>query len=146
MIVFEGDGDMLTSTIETIVAPTNTVGVMGNGLALALRLRYDGLYPAFKKACREKVFDKQGVFLWEYLPERKILCLPTKRYWGNPSKLEWIDTALESLARDWEALGITELAMPMIGCGKGELKWDAVRLKIWEHLDPIPLKVSIFLK
>jgi O-acetyl-ADP-ribose deacetylase (regulator of RNase III) len=60
--------------------------------------------------------------------------------------LEWIDTALKTLARDWEALGITALALPMIGCGKGELKWDAVRPLVYKHLDPISLEVSIFLK
>lgn len=145
-IVFEGDGDLLTSSCETLVCPVNTVGTLGNGLAAAFKWRYPGLLEAYKGACKRSVFSGRGLYLWEYLPDRKILCLPTKRHFANPSKLIWIDKALEILAADWEELGITSLGIPMIGCGKGELVWNDVRPLIWQHLDPIDLEVSIFLK
>lgn len=146
MIVFEGDGDLLTSECQTLVCPVNTVGTLGNGLAAAFKWRYAGLLEAYKKACATSVFNGKGLYLWEYLPERKILCLPTKRHWSNPSKLIWIEKALEILAEDWEELGITSLGIPKIGCGKGELEWDAVRPLIHQYLGDIELPVSIFLK
>lgn len=145
-IVYDGPGDILRCDVETLTAPVNTIGVMGNGLALAFKLRYAGLFPAYVAACRRKAFDTDGLFLWEYLPERKILCFPTKRRFHNPSKIEWIEHALERLANDWEQLGIKSLAVPQLGCGKGELKWDAVRPLVYQYLDPIALEVSILIK
>lgn len=145
-IIYDGPGDLLRCGAQTLVAPVNTIGVMGNGLALALKLRYAGLYPAYAAACRKKVFDSDGLFMWEYLPDRKILCLPTKRHFKHPSKEEWIELALKTLAQDWERLGITSLAIPQIGCGKGELEWDAVRPLIYRYLDPLALEVSILIK
>lgn len=145
-IVYDGPGDILRCSADTLVAPVNTIGVMGNGLALAFKMRYAGLFPAYVRACRDHHFDKHGVFLWEYLPNRKILCLPTKRHFSKPSQLDWIELALQSLAQDWATLGIHSLALPMIGCGKGELEWDAVRPLIYRHLDQLPLEVSILIK
>lgn len=145
-IVFEERGDLLSSGCQTLVCPVNLVGVMGAGLALAFKLRYPGLFPAYKKACFDGTFHRKGFFLFKVSEEKKILCLPTKRHWKNRSDLPLIDRGLAFIARDWSKNQIYSLALPPIGCGLGGLNyWQDVRGLIVEHLDPINLEVCVFL-
>lgn len=144
MIIFELRGDIFKCQAQTLVCPVNTVGVMGNGLARAFRDRFEGLYEAFQEACADGTFTTRGFFLYEFSEERKILCFPTKRHWKNDSKLEWIDKGLARIVKDYERLGITSLAVPALGCGKGNLEWPPVRALIYDHLDPIDLKIGLF--
>lgn len=144
MIHFEIPGDIFKCQAQTLVCPVNTVGVMGNGLARAFRDRFEGLYEAFQKACENGTFSNCGFFLYHFSDTRKILCFPTKRHWKNDSRIEWIDKGLERIVKDYERLGITSLAVPPLGCGKGNLKWEDVRPLIYHHLDPIDIKVGVF--
>lgn len=145
MIVFEERADILASPVQTLVCPVNTQGAMGKGLALAFRLKYPALYAAYRRACRQHVFEQEGMFVYEHNPERKILCFPTKHQWRNPSKLEWIIDGLELIVKKHGEWGITKLAIPAIGCGEGQLKWELVEELIWRYLDPLDLEVGIFL-
>lgn len=145
MIEFEEVADIFESGAQTLVCPVNTMGVMGAGLALVFKIRFPGLLKAYKKACRDGVFQKEGIFVYDYSPTRKILCFPTKRHWAHPSKLIWIDQGLRVIAKDFGKYGITSLAIPAIGCGKGQLKWEDVSPLIDQYLDPLDLKVGVYL-
>lgn len=145
MIVFEEEADIFQSNAQTLVCPVNTVGVMGNGLALAFRLRFPGLLEAYQRACRMDVFVKKGYFLFDYSPDRKIWCFPTKRHWSRPSRLEWIDQGLLAIVNNWQREGINSLAIPAVGCGKGQLDWETVSKIIDERLEPLELKVGVYL-
>lgn len=144
MIIFKNSGDIFKSQAQTLVAPVNTYGVMGNGLALAFKNRYPGLDAAYKKACRYGVFKQKGYSLFRFSETRNILCFPTKKDWRNPSELIWIDISLEAIVRDFEECGITSLAVPALGCGKGQLEWEHVLPLIQHHLDPLPIDVEIY--
>lgn len=147
MIVAETNSDLFKSTAQTLVCPVNTQGVMGAGLALVFKQRFPGLLEAYVQACHTNAFAREGILIFNvpdvHAVTRKVLCVPTKRRWAFPSKLEWIDQALETIARDWQACGLESLSMPAIGCGRGELKWALVRELIYRWLDPIPLHVVI---
>jgi O-acetyl-ADP-ribose deacetylase (regulator of RNase III) len=138
-------GDILQSTAQTLTCPVNTEGVMGKGLAEQFKRRYPKMYEAYKKACRRFYFARHRNFVYSVSEERKVLCLPTKTLWRYPSKIEWIETALRDVAHNYELYGITELAMPPIGCGEGGLVWDDVKRLIYQYLEPLPIKVYLFL-
>lgn len=147
MIVAEVDTDLFESSAQTLVCPVNTEGAMGAGLALAFKQRFRGLEEAYRKACQGSVFGREGILIYEvpnvHSYTRKILCMPTKRRWALPSKLEWIDEALYIIARDWRACGLTSLAIPAVGCGKGQLEWKFVHELLYRWLDPIELEVVV---
>lgn len=153
MIVYEGAGDLLNFPAETIACPVNTRGVMGAGLALAMKRQIPGLYEAYRAFYLKKL---EGVG-WEDKAKRcflypvpkglyQVLCLPTKNDWKKPSKLEYIEANLEWVAKNYEAVGIHSLALPKLGCGLGNLPWMAVRKCIYEYLDGIALPVRIVTK
>lgn len=47
------DGDLLQASEEIIGHQVNCQGVMGSGVAKALRDRYGNLYPAYKQLCNQ---------------------------------------------------------------------------------------------
>lgn len=143
MIVFERPGDIFESELQSLVCPVNTVGTMGKGLAKAFKERFGGLDWMYQQACRRGLF-KAGFVVWSGDAVYKVVCVPTKRHWRNPSKLEWIDHALRQLAAHYHLHGIKSLAMPAIGCGEGQLSWPAVRGLIYEHFAEHPLPVGIY--
>lgn len=146
MIIHEEVGDILQCTAQSLVVPVNTVGVMGKGLALAFANTYPTLLPAYKKACLGSVFKREGLFVHRLESEdRNIVCLPTKRHWRNPSKLEWIEEAMESLANGIGRYHITSLAIPALGCGEGRLGWDEVYPVIQRYMNAVEIPVMVFL-
>lgn len=145
MIIFDEQHNLLESTLQTLVNPVNTEGVMGAGLALAFRDKFPGLFQEYREACQDDVFSRKGLFVFDVDVSRKVLCLPTKRQWRHPSRIEWIEEGLWYLAKDYERYGITSLAIPEVGCGRGQLSWADVRPLIYQYLDPIAIPVGICL-
>lgn len=148
MIVYEGPGDVLSpyNGCQTLVVPVNTVGVMGNGLAKAFAVRFPDLKRAYQKACKDGVFEKEYLFCYDLPDGRKALCFPTKYHWTQDSDLDLIQDALDSFVNGFaQRNGITSVAMPLIGCGKGNLDWmSQVRPLVFASLSDCPVNISIF--
>lgn len=146
MIVYEGEGSLFDTKIQTITAPVNTVGVMGNGLALAMKLRVRGLFAFYKDLCDkgELVVGKPTVY--KLNPKHQVLLFPTKKSWQNPSKEEYIIDGLDYLVEHYKEMGITELGIPPLGCGYGGLDYiKFLRPLLYEKLNDIDLPVHIYL-
>jgi len=146
-IRFEGERNMLSSKVQTIVCPVNTVGVMGAGLALAMRNRIPGLFAFYRAACLDKSLTV-GTLLVYPIPNTKqqVLLFPTKVHWSKPSKLAWITKGLETLERTYEALGIEEVAFPPVGCGLGQLDYTKdLKPELYRVFEESELPVEIHL-
>ena len=135
--------NIFTSGAQTLVCTVNRVGVMGAGLALYFSIRYPTLKAAYKKACKTDIFDMQGFFLFEDPSGIKILCFPSKRHWSTDTALEDIIQGLEDIVAHYEALGITSIAMPLVGCGKGGLDPYVVTYEIERYLAPLPIPIYL---
>jgi O-acetyl-ADP-ribose deacetylase (regulator of RNase III) len=146
-IVYCGEGDLFKSDCQTLTCPVNTVGVMGAGLALAFRNRVPGLFEFYQEACKEKRF-KVGDLLVFPIPDtdKQVLLFPTKAYWRNPSKIEYVESGLKTLKEQYKELGIKSLAMVPIGCGRGQLDFiRCVKPLIYHHLKELEVDVSILI-
>lgn len=70
-----------------------------------------------------------------------IVFLPTKNHWKNPSKYEYVESGLKSLANLLTKEGLENvhtISIPALGCGLGSLQWDNVEgiiRKKLGHLD-----------
>ena len=136
-------GNILVSSAQTLVVPVNTEGVMGKGLAEQFKRGFPEVYPAYKRACRDRYFARHRNFLYP-VKDKIILCMPTKTLWRYPSKIEWIETAVKDIALNYEKYGITELAIPPVGCGEGNLPWESVKPLLYKYLDPLPITVQVY--
>lgn len=147
MIIYEGPGSLFETKLQTIVCPVNTVGVMGNGLALAMRNKVYGLFDYYKTACKEGTLTVGKPLLYK-IPNSKhqVLLFPTKQHWANPTTLSWVDEGLLYLATNYKELGITEIGLPPLGCGYGQLDYiKNLRPLLVKHLTDVELPVSIYL-
>ena len=144
-ITHDVTGDILDSRCQTLVCPVNVVGVMGKGLALDTANRYKGLLYQYRKACSAGDLTIDKLWVYRVSEKRQILCFPTKEHWRYPSKVEWIEHNLKTLAQDYEALGIISLAMPKIGSGLGKLNWETeIRPLVYQYLKDLPIPVVVY--
>lgn len=144
MIVFEKPGNILDCTLQTLVCPVNTVFTMGKGLALQFKQKYPLLDKTHKQMCASGVLASRGFGVWNAPDGHKVVLMPTKRHWSNPSRIEWIDRSLQKLSEHYGDYDITSLAIPPVGCGEGGLKWPVVRSLVLEYFQHDPLEVGIF--
>lgn len=133
---------LLESQAQTIVNTVNTVGVMGKGLAQALKQREPEMFKAYKRICDQGLLDVGKLWLWR--PQAQwILNFPTKTQWRRPSKIEYIEAGLRKFVDQYESKGIREIAFPRLGCGNGGLDWAEVKPLMHSYLADLPIRVYI---
>lgn len=135
MIIYT-KGNLLEAPAEALVNTVNTVGVMGKGIALMFKERFPKNMSEYAKACKEGRVKTGEIFVTEtgeLMGPRWVVNFPTKQHWKGNSKMDWIETGLQSLRRFLVANQIKSIAIPPLGSGNGGLEWQAVKLKI-EHV------------
>ena len=138
-------GNIFAQPAEAIVNPVNCVGVMGRGLALQFKRRHPDAFLAYRQACRQRALRPGRVFVFgtERSTPRWIAHLPTKDHWRDPSTLGYIRAGLDSLADAIHRHGMRSIAIPPIGCGLGQLRWDTVRPLIAARLGDLSCTVVV---
>lgn len=129
MIIYEGPGDILASTRQTLVCTTNVVGAMGKGLALAFAQRYPDLlafyqakFPRHDGRKLNPLFGRQ-LHVFPINDTQQCLLFPTKMHWRNPSPWALIADNLQLLQRQYRTLNIQSMAIPPLGCSNGGLNY-----------------------
>jgi O-acetyl-ADP-ribose deacetylase (regulator of RNase III) len=129
--------------VDALVCPVNCVGVAGKGLALEFAKRYPENDTLYRTACRMRAMQIGFVFATpSYTPMRgpreRILYFPTKAHWRSKSRYLDIHRGLADLVRLTQALDLSSLAIPALGCGLGGLEWGRVRPMIEEAFEGLP--------
>lgn len=134
-VVFLPNSNILFSTEQAIIIPVNCVGVMGAGLALYFKELYPEGFEIYKKQCRsgELSIGRVSMAVLNNTTKRplKVFFVPTKDHWHNPSTIEIINASLNALRNALIDRALIEgamesLAIPKLGCGLGQLKWEIV--------------------
>ena len=137
-------GNIFESPAQVITNPINCVGVMGSGLALEFKNRFQGLFKDYERRCLAHRVKPGEPYLYED-DEIQVLNFPTKRHWKDSSRLEDIEAGLKMLSENFDRMGIFYLALPALGCGLGGLEWSAVKPLIDKYLGEIPeLEVVVY--
>jgi len=136
-------GDIFESKMDYITIPVNCGGVAGAGLAEQFKKRYPDICKHYVMLCKEKILTPGTCFeLWGF--ERKILLFPTKDFWYNDSKLEYIEKGLDDIPRILEMHPNQSYAFPALGCGFGLLKCDIVKPLMIEKLKDLDCEIEIY--
>lgn len=124
-IIFEGFGNVLNHEAQTVTCPVNTVGVMGAGLARVMRNRIPGLNRHYKDLCNVGDLMVGKCFTYEVpnQEDKQVLIFPSKEDWKDDSKVEFIESGLQYLLKNYKKLNITSLAIIPVGCGLGKLDY-----------------------
>lgn len=129
-------GNIFDSSAQALVNPINCVGVMGKGLALQFKQKYPEMFEAYKEACRKKWIKIGNLFLFTE-KDKLIIGFPTKKHWKDKSELKYIEIGLIKLVELIKERNIKSIAIPALGCGLGQLKWDDVRDLMIKYLEPL---------
>lgn len=139
--------NILNSKDDAIVNPVNCKGVMGAGLAKEIKERYPKAYSDYRILCKNERI-RPGIVTYTEENGKYILAFPTKDHWKDPSKMEYIESGLESLVEVIKRLQLTSIAIPALGCGLGGLEWCNVRKKIemvlTHHFSDKPITISLY--
>ena len=147
-MIIESEENIIDSKSSTIVNTVNCVGVMGGGVALAIKEAFPWCLAPYKDACEKEILRPGGIFVITIHVEPvmkypTIINLATKDHWRGKSKIEWVDKGLEKLSEYITKNKITSLSIPRPGCGHGGLKWDDVELLVKKHLGNLECDITI---
>lgn len=140
-------GNIIDQQAEVLVNTVNCVGIMGKGIALQFKKAFPKNFNAYKSACDRNEVAPGHIFVFETgeLYPRYIFNFPTKRHWRGKSKLEDIQSGMESLVTEINRLDIHSIAIPPLGSGLGGLDWDHVLPTIKKNLAELhDVDVTIF--
>lgn len=120
-------GNLLNAEEVAIGHGVNTKGLMGAGIAKAIREAYPQISGAYIQWCNQ---GAQGgdVQLYKISDERIIVNIASQELPGADAQYAWLATGLMEAVKQLRALSIHRLALPRIGCGIGGLDWEAVRV------------------
>ena len=108
------------------------MGVLGKGIALQFIQKFPADYfNAYKLACQNGELATGSVQVYELknaqTNPRYIINFPTKNHWREQSRIEDIESGLQSLVEAVELYEIKSIAMPALGCGLGGLDYVEVK-------------------
>jgi len=136
--------NILHSEAQWLVCPTNAVGTMGAGLAKYFSLAIPNLLREYKKHCKlhEPIRMQHFVFDPPEFGARKVYCFHTKCDWREYSSLRTIQAGLKQLGH-WlktmsKELCLDSIAIPALGCGRGQLDWEEVLPLLIELASEVP--------
>lgn len=125
--IYKPGENIFESSCDAITNAVNCVGVMGGGLALAFKKRYaDTDYLKFYIEDCKSGDLKPGRVTAFWVDGQFIFNFPTKDHHANDSLYEYISSGMTAMIPMVEDLGLTSVALPMLGCGLGGLRWEVV--------------------
>lgn len=137
-------GDMFASDAQTLMNTVNCVGVMGKGVALEFKKRFPAMFDDYLRRCAREEVRLGETYLYRDASGKFIVNFPTKNHWRSPAKLKDIENGLDHFVAHAIEWGITNMAMPPLGCGNGGLEWSEVGPLIYRKLHALPIDILVY--
>ncbi|HUT59344.1 MAG TPA: macro domain-containing protein [Phycisphaerae bacterium] len=137
-------GDLFASKAQTLVNTVNCVGVMGKGVALGFKERFQDMFKDYLARCQRGDVKLGRPYLYRSLAHQWILNFPTKDHWRSVSRLQDIERGLAYLEGHYKSWGIASLAVPPLGCGQGQLEWRIVGPTLYRYLSQMDIPVELY--
>ena len=124
----EVTGNLIAADEIAIGHGVNTKGLMGAGVAKAIRTAYPDVSVPYIEWCQTaKGGDVQIVNI---SATRMVVNIASQELPGANAEYEWLTQGLFTAARKLIDLDVYKLALPRIGSGIGGLHWEAVKIII----------------
>ncbi len=141
-------GNILDSDAQALINTVNTMGVMGEGIALQFKKAYPNNYKAYEKACQYHEVKVGQMFITSdsntSSGEKVIINFPTKTNWRKPSEYKYIEDGLDNLVEIITKNQIKSIAIPPLGAGNGGLKWEQVKKIIEQKLHHLDIAIYVY--
>jgi O-acetyl-ADP-ribose deacetylase (regulator of RNase III) len=133
--------DITTVDYGIIIHGCNAQGVMGSGVALALRNKYPQIFEPYKQMC-DSTPNKQSLlekFAIVYISENLyVVNLITQVNYGRDGQkyanLDAIVNGIDDVMNFCKCRNVLSISIPKIGGGLGGLDWDSEIAPVLEEL------------
>lgn len=146
------DKDLLDSDADILVHQTNCMGIMGSGVALALKLRYPEIFPPYKQLCSQKgskllgttqvIVTESGKVIANLFGQDRI-----NRTWylgGQVTNLAAVENGMCEVIAYAKQHGISKIALPYkMGAVRGGARWEDVLAIIEKVCQDVEIEVEI---
>lgn len=119
-------GDLFTTELKAIGHGVNCSGVMGAGIAKPIKDKWPNNFKNYEAACRGG-FLAPGYTMVVVEDGMSIFNMATQSRPGRFARYDWVFGAALDAAEQAVEMGLDSIAIPMIGCGIGGLKWENVK-------------------
>ncbi|MEW6102219.1 MAG: DarT ssDNA thymidine ADP-ribosyltransferase family protein [bacterium] len=162
-LLYVTDGDMFFSRMQTLTISVNCIGIMGKGLASRAKWQFPDVYVQYQYVCRNHtlqmgkpyLYKREGSLDYQLADEPStlkngngatwFLLFPTKQHWKEGGDIKGIEKGLNWIVDNYKKEGIKSLALPALGCGLGNLKWQDVGALMCKYLSKLDIQVRIYL-
>lgn len=143
MIIYR-KGDLFAWSLPAIAHGVNCRGVMGAGIAAQFKARYPRMYASYRRRCLRGAMFPGEILPWQHDDGTLIFNLATQ-YEPGPDAKPWMITAAvgQMITEAVTDFRITEIGLPMIGCGIGGLTQDQLRAALHPYMDA-PVNLIVF--
>ena len=118
-------GDLFTAQTYAIGQGVNCKGVMGAGIAAKFRSEFPENYLKYRQMCSYNALRPGKALLVEE-KGKLIVNMASQDFPGADATYDRVAKSAAFSAGALMRLGVDTLAIPMIGCGIGGLKWEPV--------------------
>lgn len=139
MLRFDADENVSTTNADLIVNTVNTVGVMGAGVAKAVKERYPDVMGPYTEKCRTRELYPGGVQALRMTDGKIVVNLASKKHFKDASEPQWVGFGLLNLSRLLSLprmRNVKSVCLPPPGAGLGGLHPEMVQRMIRAYLDP----------
>lgn len=120
-------GDLLSTPFRHIIHGCNSHGIMGSGVAKAIRDKYPRAYRDYNDKYNNCGLEL-GTIVVSVQDDRKVIhnAITQKDYGRNPNTVYASYWAIAEAFRKINLWGIREIAMPKIGAGLANGDWNVI--------------------
>ncbi len=159
--IIESTGDIFASGCEALVSPVDTTGAQGAGLAKAFARRFCAQTGWYRRHAGKgyaepgQVYhvlpksDEDRLHAARWVLERHrsgaeplVLFATSKAHYRRPSKLRWVTGCIAALVEAVNDLGIRSIAIPALGCGRGQAGIKPEDAFGWDDVRPLLLSAA----
>lgn len=120
-------GNLLQTEAKHIIHGCNSHGVMGSGVAKAIRDMYPRAYQDYNDAYNSYGLELGDVIVSAQDDERLVYNAITQRDYGRDSSRVYVSYwAIAEVFRKINQWGLREIAMPKIGAGLANGDWNVI--------------------
>jgi len=146
-LVKEVFGDIFTYDGGIICHGCNTQGLMGKGLALKMKNKFPDMYTKYKNLCADNILEPGDVYEYKDNKNYRIKYVFNLMTQDNlkSASLDYIEKSLEKAIRLAKSYGYNEFAIPLLGCGLGNLKWMDVKKIVLKLAKEYNFKIVVYI-
>lgn len=121
-------GDICDAEERYIAHGCNARGVMGSGVAKALRNRWPKVYESYHRVYIEQGLEVGAVHITTVQSDKIVCNCITQRYYGHDGERYLSYTGLTNCMRTLNVIiGDSAIAMPKIGAGLAGGDWEIIK-------------------